>query len=81
MVFTILSEIIALLNPNAVDATNALSVVAAALQMVSMIYGAFEHFRLRNRAEGEQLRPLQAVGTASQQGLECACVGKKRIWW
>ncbi|CUG90085.1 membrane-associated protein, putative [Bodo saltans] len=67
MVFTILSEIVALLNPNAVAEANALSIVAAVLQILSMLYSAFEHFRLRHRTNGEQLRPLQAVGTAFQQ--------------
>ncbi|CUG90098.1 membrane-associated protein, putative [Bodo saltans] len=49
MVFTILSEIVALLNPNAVDAANGLSIAAAALQIFSVLYGEFEHLLLRHR--------------------------------
>ncbi|CUG90100.1 Hypothetical protein, putative [Bodo saltans] len=49
MVFTILSEIVALLNPNAVDAANGLSIVAVALQIFSVLYGEFEHLLLRHR--------------------------------
>ncbi|CUG29669.1 transmembrane protein, putative [Bodo saltans] len=49
MVFTILAEIVALLNPNAVNVAIGLSTVAAVLQIFSILYGAFEHFLLRFR--------------------------------
>ncbi|CUG81703.1 membrane-associated protein, putative [Bodo saltans] len=65
MMFAILSEIVALLFPNTVDAANALSIVAAVLQMLSMLYGALEHFRLQNRSDRELVLSPQAAGAGS----------------
>ncbi|CUG90089.1 transmembrane protein, putative [Bodo saltans] len=49
MLFTIVSEIVALVYPDESDAANALSTVAAVLQAFLMMYGALEHFHLRLR--------------------------------
>ncbi|CUG85576.1 Hypothetical protein, putative [Bodo saltans] len=49
MTLTILSEVAALLDPNAVEVANGLSTAAAVLQVFAVLYGAFEHFLLRLR--------------------------------
>ncbi|CUI11648.1 membrane-associated protein, putative, partial [Bodo saltans] len=51
--------IVALLAPNEGNAANALSIIAAAMQLLSVAYGAFEHFRLRRRIE--QLSLLRTI--------------------
>ncbi|CUG88103.1 membrane-associated protein, putative [Bodo saltans] len=49
MTLTILSEAAALLDPNEVEVANGLSTAAAVLQVLAVLYGAFEHFLLRRR--------------------------------
>jgi hypothetical protein len=48
MLLTMAAEIVALVDPNAVVASNGLSIAAAVLQLVAMLYGALEHFRWRS---------------------------------
>jgi hypothetical protein len=59
MVFAILSEVVALLNPAAASASFALCIVSALLDQCFVLFGAVEHLLLRHRLSHVQV----SVGT------------------
>jgi hypothetical protein len=61
MLLTMAAEIVALVDPNAVEASNGLSTAAAVLQIVAMLYGAVGHYILRRRGQLVEVVPVVAT--------------------
>ncbi|CUG90093.1 membrane-associated protein, putative [Bodo saltans] len=69
MVFTILSEVVALTNPAAMNSSNALAVVSAILQLCLILHGVLEHLLLRHRMARTHAVMAEGKATGASEGF------------